>query len=358
MKQILPAVFSIAFLLMATACSKPAEPPVPEPVARVVTVKAQRGDLPISVTGYGTVEFDPALQRVLTTEIEARVTDILVQPGSRVDRGADLIRLTPSSASGLGLSKARADADAAQAELARQKRLRADGLASDADVERAQNTANDLAAQAETLIRTAGAISNVGAPDSGIVDAILVSVGDVLPAGSGLIRLSEPDAIQARINLELEDATRLTTGGQVHIEGLDGGTHIADALIAAVDLRIDPQTRMASIRVPIPPGVGFLPGEAIRATAAAEIRRNIILAPRKAIFSDEQGDYVFVDDGGTAARRRVESGATSGQLTEIISGLAEGDLIVTEGAAILSDGMKLDTSADVTSTQAQTGDSK
>lgn len=355
MNKALFRVLPAAAMLFIVGCSKTPEPAVPEPVARVVTTPAERGDLPITVNGFGTVEFDPARQQVLATQIEARVTDILVQPGTRVEQGTVLVRLTPSSASGLDLSRARTDANAAEAELQRQKRLRDDGLSSDADVERAQLAARDLAAQVGTLNQNAGAIREVRAPREGIVDTIMVSAGDVVASGSPLVRVSAPDAILTRINLELEDATRLSPGDPVHLEGLDGGSQIADATIATIDLRVDPQTRMTAILVPVPPGNGFLPGEAVRAAAVAEIRKNALLVPLKSIFTDEQGAFVFVDVNGAAARRRVKTGASGSELVEIISGLSDGDHVVTEGGAILSDGMKLDTSP---AAQAPSGDGK
>ncbi|KCZ51936.1 efflux RND transporter periplasmic adaptor subunit [Henriciella sp. AS95] len=349
-KRLFPSIAILTLSLLA-GCSKPSEPPVAEPVARVSTAPAVRGDLPLNVIGYGTVQFDPSRQQVLTTQIESRVAETLVQPGATVDAGSPLLRLAPSSASSLDLTQALADAAGARDELARQQRLRADGLASDGDVERAQTSANDLTARANTLSRNIGDVRTLSAQSSGVVDAVLVSPGDVVPAGSPLVRLSEPDAIQARINFELEDATRLASGDVVHLTGLDGGTHLTDAAIATIDLRVDPATRMTSIIVPLPPGNGFLAGEAVRATAVGDTKSQVILTPRSAVFTDEQGDYVFIDQQGKAERRRVESGETNGDLTEIVSGVSEGEQVVIKGGAILSDGMKL-TSGDTATGQA------
>jgi RND family efflux transporter MFP subunit len=307
--------------------------------------------LHLTVTGYGTVEFDPSRQQVLSTQIESRVVETLVQVGANIDKGEPLLRLAPSSASSLDLTQALADASAARDEFERQRRLRADGLASDADVERAQTAANDLTARANSLSSTVGAVRTVSAPSAGIVDAVLVSPGDVVAASSPLIRLPEPGAIQARINLELEDATRLAVGDPIHLAGLDGGSHVADAKISAVDLRVDPATRMTSVLVPLPAGLGFLAGEAVRASVVADTKSNVVLVPRPAVFTDEQGDYVFVDNGAVAERRRVDSGASDGALTEIISGVSPGDLVVTEGGAILSDGMKLSTDHSATASE-------
>jgi len=328
-------------LVLQTACSEPASEVVPEPVATVEVAPAIRHDLELSVSGYGSIEFDPARQKVLSTEIESRVAQVATQPGANVSAGTTLLRLVPSSASSLELNRAQADATAAEAELARQQRLRADGLASDADVERARVAARDLTAQAGTIGQNVGAIREIRAPQDGVVDAVLVSPGDVVTPGSPLVRLSAPDAIQARINLELEDATHVSQGASVRVTGLDGGAHEADGRISEVDMRIDPQSRMASVIVPIAPGNGFLSGEAVRAAVIAEVLPGVLVVPRTAIDTDELGSYVFVAENGFALQMRVELGETDGSQTEIVSGIREGDLVIIQGGSILSDGMKL-----------------
>ena len=70
----------------------------------------------------------------------------------------------------------------------------------------------------------------------------------------------------------------------------------------------------------------------------------MVQVPRRSVFLDEQGAYVFLDENGTAKLVRVEVGLTSGDITEIISGVSQGDQVVVEGGAILSDGMKIRTS--------------
>lgn len=328
-------------LMLQTACSDPAPEPVPEPVATVQVSAAMRQDLVLNVSGYGAIEFDPARQKVLSTEIESRIAQVLTQPGANVSAGAPLLRLSPSSASSLQLSQAESDAAAAEAELDRQRRLRTDGLASDADVERARVAASDISAQAATLGRNVGAVREIKAPLDGIVDAVLVSPGDVVAPGSPLVRLSAPDAIQARINLEIEDAARISKGANVHVTGLDGGAHDTDGKISEVDLRIAPLSRMASVIVPIPPGNGFLSGEAVRAEILAEVRPAALVVPRAAVDSDDLGSFVFRSENAVAHQTRVETGKTDGILTEITSGLKDGDLVIVQGSSVLSDGMKL-----------------
>lgn len=330
-----------AGLLALCACAKPSEPPVGEPVAEVETATAERGDLAITVAGYGTIDFDPAAQRVLSTEIDARVAAVLVQPGAAVERGQSLLRLGPSSSTGLDLTQAREDAAAARSELARQQRLRADGLASDADVEQAATRARDLAARSAMLSENVGTLRRLRSPMDGVVDRIFVATGDIVAAGGQLLKLAAPDAVQARISLEAEDASRLAVGDPLEISTLDGAAHRAESRISEIDARVDPDTRMATVLASVPSGRGFLAGEAVRAEMVAEVRQDVVLVPREAVLNDETGPYVFLAQQGQAKRRRVQTGEGSRSSTEILSGLAAGDTVITRGNAVLSDGMKL-----------------
>lgn len=54
---------------------------------------------------------------------------------------------------------------------------------------------------------------------------------------------------------------------------------------------------------------------------------DVLKVPLNAVFSDDEGDYVYVTDGETRSRRSVEVGATTYAEAEIASGLEEGELV-------------------------------
>jgi RND family efflux transporter MFP subunit len=313
--------------------------------ADVSTTQAVMGDLPLQVTGFGIVEFDPAGVQTLVAEIEARVTGLVVQPGESVEATTVLLRLQPSSRTDVELDQARRDADLAASTLSRTRRLRDDGLASDADVETAANDAEDKVALAESLERRARALSDVIAPMAGLVDAMLVGPGDLVVPGAPLARMVSRNKVQARIGVEIEDATRLDSGAAVRLSSLDNSQLSVQTEIGTVDYRVDPATRMATVVVPVPADAGLLPGEAVRAEMTIEVRRGVVLAPRLSIFTDENGSFVYVVQKSVANLRRIQVGATGGTLSEVLSGLDAGEQVVVEGAAILSDGMNVRESA-------------
>ena len=160
-----------------------------------------------------------------------------------------------------------------------------------------------------------------------------------------MVRVASADAIQARIGLEIEDATRLKAGDAVSLQPLDGSKKAVETVIRSIDTRIDPSTRMAAALVAAPPGNGLLSGEAVKAEMVAEIHQDAITVPRQAVFQDESGAYVFINDKGTARLRHIEAGIQSRDKTEVLSGLETGEAVILEGGAILSDGMKIRTDA-------------
>jgi len=332
-------------LLVLVGCGGPEPETVIEPVSLVTIEPAVISDLPVILQTYGSVEFDPAEMRTLSTEIEARVLELGAVAGAAVTRDQVLVRLAPSSAGGTEVAQARLDASAARTTAARTRRLRGDGLASDADVEAADTAATGLAALASSLEARSGAIVALRAPADTVVDGLFAGVGDLIAPGTTIVRLASQAAVQARLGIEVEDTRRLHRGMQTHLRSLDNSGIEVDAVISVIDARIDPTTRMASALVTIPAGTGLLAGEAVLARIIASTHAAAVVVPRAAVFEDETGSYVFVADKDMAVLTRVEVGLTSGEKTEILTGVAAGTSVVVEGASTLSDGRKIRTVA-------------
>jgi hypothetical protein len=90
---------------------------------------------------------------------------------------------------------------------------------------------------------------------------------------------------------------------------------------------------------------------AVRPGMAAEVRfrfdsadqRERVLVPPVAVGEDRQGRFAFVvepgeDGGGIARRRTVEVGALTAEGLEVLTGLSDGEIVVTAGLSRLTDG--------------------
>ena len=59
-------------------------------------------------------------------------------------------------------------------------------------------------------------------------------------------------------------------------------------------------------------------------------QKGVLNVPEKAVYTGDSGKYVFVLENGKAQKRTIEAGASGEGYTEILSGLSEGEIVVTQ----------------------------
>lgn len=312
-----------------------------DPVALVTLGVAQKGAVAETVTLYGAVEAGPEAQYVLAAPVEALVAAVDAPAGSAVRAGQIVVRLQPSPTSRADFAKAIADARTANAALARTRRLRADGLASDADVE----AARAAAAAADALkasVDTRSADLNLRARDTGHVDSATVRPGDMVAAGATVATLSRAGDLRARFGTAPAVARKLGPGAMLRIAPAGGGEPF-DVPILSVNPAVDPQTRLASVYAAVAAGHGIAPGQPLSAQAPVAAASNALTIPYAALFDDGGQPYAYVVEAGVAHRRDVATGPSSGDRIVITQGLSAGDKVVTAGGTAVEDGMKVRT---------------
>lgn len=340
------AALSIIVATSLAACGKPAPAPAPEPTALVRTAPAASQALDEQITLYGQAELDPAAVRTLTANYEARVEAIHVAVGESVDSGQPIATLAPSPATRLDLQRLAREASAGQRELQRQLRLRADGLASDADVAQARAAAETAQQSSASL---AGANHNgrtvLTSPTSGVVDALVANLGDQVAAGGAIARVGGLASQRARLGGEVEDLARIRPGQSVVLESTRTDGRTFDGQVESLDQRVDPGTRLAGVLVRYPGTAGFLPGESLKGRIVIGRRPSATVVPRAAVLYDGDTPHIFVVQGGKAMKRTVRLGLEDGERVQLLEGVRPGEVLVIEGGAALSDGMKVRTAA-------------
>jgi membrane fusion protein (multidrug efflux system) len=88
------------------------------------------------------------------------------------------------------------------------------------------------------------------------------------------------------------------------------------------------------------------PGEGVEVHVELDPRPDALTVPEEALVISEGGSALFVVEGGTARRRAVTTGARGEGRIEVLSGLAAGDKVVVNGAALLADGAKVEAVAE------------
>jgi len=341
MKYTAPFAAPLAALLLLAACSGGSdEDKAPSPTALVSLARVEQGTVSRRVTLYGLVEGGGASKRVLSAPAAAIVARVVAPAGTRVGRGAIIAILTPAADTSLELAKASTDARAADAALARAERLRADGLASNADIETARAAARTADATRASLSgRSAGLV--LRAPVSGVVDSVVPNPGETVQAGATVATIAEPDDSRARFGVDPGLAGTLHPGDALRIMRPDGGA--VEVRVLSVSTVVDPQTRLASLFAALPAGSGFGVGETLKGEVSVSGQGEGLTIPYAALLDDGGQPYVFTISGGTAHRRDVLIGPVAGDRVAITRGLKAGDQVVTQGGTALEDGMKVRT---------------
>jgi membrane fusion protein, multidrug efflux system len=122
---------------------------------------------------------------------------------------------------------------------------------------------------------------------------------------------------------------------------IPGETRRASGTIAMIENAVDPTTGMATVRASMPNEDELLwPGTLV--TAQVTLRtENAIVVPSLAVQVSQQGNFVFVVKNNVATVTPVKVARLLGAETVIESGLNDGDVVVTDGHLLLTDGARV-----------------
>lgn len=321
------------------ACAGSPEEKAPTPVALTQTAAASLARTGEQITLYGLAEPRSGAEAALATPVEANLDRLVAPNGTRVTAGAVIATLRPSATSRLDLARAQNDATTTAAALARARRLRSDGLASDAEVEAAASAAHTAALTQASLAQRAGQLV-LRAPIAGLVQALSTRPGELLPAGTVVARVIADGRLRVRFGIDPALARRARAGMPIAVARANGDGAIATQ-VASVDLVVDAATRQAALIAQLPDGASASPGEALKATLVIGDGAMVPTIPYAALLDDGGQSYVFVIAKGLAHRRNVTAGPAAGDNVPITAGIAAGERVAITGGTALEDGMKV-----------------
>lgn len=327
-----------AWKTAAARSSAAAAAHMPEPMEVVTTGIAQTQPYRATTTSIGTVL---ALRSItLRTELSGTVREVKLVPGRIVDSGTVLVALD-ISVEQADLRAQEAQAALAQTSLARLERLRQHGAVSEEEVDRARAERDIVQAQ---IARTQAIIAKktIRAPFRARVGIADVHPGQYLNEGTQLTTLQGvAGAAHVDFSVAQQVAATLRAGEPVRVLTTTDSTALP-ARIVAVDARVDPTTRTATVRATIVGPNAPAPGSSVRVLVPTGPSANAIVIPVSALRRGPGGDHVFViaaDSSGKmrAHERAVRSGPMLGDQIVILDGLTAGEQIAASGSFKLRD---------------------
>jgi multidrug efflux pump subunit AcrA (membrane-fusion protein) len=192
------------------------------------------------------------------------------------------------------------------------------------------------------------AYAEVHSPIGGVVADRPVYPGEMPAAGSPLVSIVDISQVVARANIPVKEAAAIRVGRPARIGGPDGDLA---GKVTVVSPTVDPSTTTIEVWVQVPnPGERLKPGASVRVSIIAETIQNTIVIPAPALLNSDDGGVkvMVVTPDSVAHERKVSVGVRQGERVQILSGLQDGEQVVTSG------GLGLDDKAKVTIQQPQT----
>src|SRR5215468_1149454 len=311
---------------------------------------ATRQDLPIYLTGIGTVQASFTVR--ITAQVDGKLQEVLFTEGQRVKKGDVLAKLDPRLfQAALDQAKAKKAQNAAllvaaEKDLARSRTLALRDYTSQQNVDLQQAKVDQLKAAIaadEAAIETAQTqldYTTVTAPSDGRIGIRLVDPGNLVRANDtnaiATLMLTQPAAVlftlPSRALGELRDAM---ARGPVEVLAYDQNNRrqLATGKLLLIDNAIDQATSTVRLKAMFANEDERLwPGDFVNARLLLETQPNVLVVPSSAVQRGPRGLFAWtVTASNTAEPRDITTGASTGDLTVITTGLREGDRVVTEG---------------------------
>jgi multidrug efflux system membrane fusion protein len=326
----------------AGAAPAPAAFVMPVPVVSVV-----KKTIPIYLDYAARTE--PIRSITLQARIPGYLQEQTAADGVDVRQGDLLYRISPDDfQAALDQAKAQVQRDTATLDYARSNLGRGTELAKSGYLAKDgfdQRTSTLREAQAslalnQAAVRTAElnlSYAEIRAPFGGRLGRNQASVGTLVSvAGTVLNTLVQLDPIYVTFNpseTDLAEIEQARANGPIEVEVLLPGETEASQKgeLTFIDNSVDRSTGTITARATIGNGkFTLLPGQYVRVRLHVKQQADALMVPQTALGSSQLGKYLFVvGKGNTVDQRLVSLGPTSGDQVAILSGVAEGDQVIT-----------------------------
>jgi membrane fusion protein, multidrug efflux system len=331
------------FMKMKDSAEKMVMPP------EIVTVAA------VEKSGWestlGSVGSLVAVQGVtVAAELPGKVVTIAFEPGTKVQAG-DLLLKQDISTEETQLRSAEAQVMLAQSNYSRIEQLLSRNVVSRSEFDNADAQLKATKAQADT-IRTAIAKKTIRAPFSGRLGIRLINLGEILKEGTLVVSLQTLDPIFANFQLPQHQLSKIKTGYQVRVTSDALGDLVIGGKITAINPQVDNVTRNISTQATLENGQELLrPGMFVDVQVVLPGETEVLAIPATSVLYAPYSDSVFVvestkdektgHEGKTVKQQFVRLGEKRGDYIAVLSGLKEGDTIVTTGVFKLRNGQSV-----------------
>ncbi len=336
---------------------QPAPPSAPAPVP-VVTAVAKRRDVPVDLTGIGTVT--PFNTVTIRSRVDGALQQVLFREGQDIVKGAPIAVIDPRTYEA-ALEQAEARLQQDQAALAntqlifqRDAKLGRDAFVSQQTVDTEHSAVAQLEAQiaqdraAIDTARTELSYTQITAPIDGRAGLRLVDEGNIVHAAdpTGLVVLNQIHPITVISTLPQSDVATIRAAlaaGPVAAQAVsrEDGTVLDTGSVEIIDNEIDPRSGTLRVKSTFANREDRLwPGQFVDLRLRVATLTGVVTVPADAVQRGPDGAFVYtVGADGRVAATHVTPGQIAEGIAVIKAGIAEGQEVVVQGQYRLAPGV-------------------
>jgi RND family efflux transporter MFP subunit len=274
------------------------------------------------------------------------VTRVIVNEGETVKKGQELAELDADVLK-RNLSDLQSQLSYVTDLYEKQKALWDQKIGSEVQYLTAKNNKESIENKIASL-KDQISMSSITSPIDGTVEDIPIKVGQLAQVGVPAFRVINFTKVKAVADVGEAYSSKIKTGDQVKIFLPDFNVELQQNVTFASKF-INPTNRTFTVEVELPPSTSMV----YRANMIAVIRikdysnpSTIAISQNFIQSSKDEGYYVFLakyENGKKIARKTfIKTGVTYNGLTEVLSGLKEGDKLISAGYKDLYDGQVID----------------
>ena len=323
-------------VLMMTACGnkdtkteQTGQKPAAAPVVSVITAAAED----VEVTNTFTSNVEPYATKNIVSQTAGRIVSIKAEVGDKVRKGQLLAKMDD-----VNLSKTRMQYVNDSTELSRLTELYKIGAVSQADYDLAKLSLDITKKTYNNLLEN----TFLRSPINGVVTARNYDKGDMYSMAQPIFVVEQIVPVKLLINISESYFTQVHEGMEFDIEVEAYPEERFKGKINLIYPTVSATTHTFPVEVVSQNTDQRLrPGMFARVTASFGINHHVVVPDVAVVKQQGSGEhfiYVLQPDN-TVSYTKVELGRRMGNRYEIVSGINEGDVIVTEGQARLKNGV-------------------
>lgn len=322
--------------------------------AAVEVTPAARGDVEDIVSAVGSVEANRDV--MVSSETAGRVTAVLVEVGTPVKKGQTLVQVDAElkevavQQARAGLLAAKTNLEKAKKDFERTEKLYASGDVADVELEgyrlayHAAEAGYQSAVAGTRLAERQLADTRIASPIAGQVASRRVEIGEMVGPGREVANIIDISTMKVRLSIPEEDVHKLRAGqaADLRVDSHPGVVYRGTVrTIGAKSESPNGHTYPVEVLVQNTSGAVLRAGMFARVSIRTDMAKNVIVVDRNALIEHDGRPAVFIAKDGVARLRPVTLGLQGTAQAQVVSGLTDGELVVSFGHKALKDGAQV-----------------